>query len=120
MNYNEKTENKSINNEREVKDYIASSGYENSKIYFYSEEIKKDLASYHLIPNKTYSPDFIFPDLLKEEFYPDYIRGLFDGDGSIKESNGTPCWQIDSYSKDIINHLYDYFIDKGIKLNIIE
>lgn len=113
--------NNSINNEREIKDYYNNSrNYENSKLYFYSQEIKGDLATYHIIPNKTYNKDFIFPEKLQEEFYPDYIRGLFDGDGSIKDANHTPCWQIDSSSLDIIQHLYDYLNKLNIAVKIIE
>lgn len=41
----------------------------------------KDLSQYGMIPNKTYI-GFDFPDIPKE-FLWDFIRGYFDGDGSI-------------------------------------
>ena len=110
--------NLSIQNERPVKDYITGKGYENSKIYFYSKEIKKDLSTFHIIPNKTYSDKYDFPELLNKEFYPDYIRGLFDGDGCIKQTEGhSPCWQIDLGKESIALKIIDIFKEQNIKIN---
>lgn len=106
-----------LENTREIKDYITSRGYENSKIYFYSEEAKNDLALYKIIPNKTYSSEFGFPTNLKKEFYPDYIRGLFDGDGCIKDSNKTPTWEINSTNENLIITIKNFFKEEyGIEL----
>lgn len=109
--------NLTIKNDRPVKDYETGSGYENSKIYFYSRAIKEELATYNIVPNKTYDPNYKFPDKLNEEFYPDYIRGLFDGDGSIKARTGckVPVWQIDSSSKQIVEKIQEYLSKFGIK-----
>lgn len=106
--------NNIIENERPVQDYTTGRGYENSKMYFYSKEIKKDLANYHIIPNKTYDKEYRFPESLSEEFYSDYIRGLFDGDGCIKSANPTIVWQIDTSSKDIAEKIQKYFQNKDI------
>lgn len=106
--------NKTIENARPIKDYETSRGYENSKLYFYSKEIKKDLSKYKIIPNKTYDSNYGFPFQLNKEYYPDYIRGLFDGDGCIKEGNSL-TWQIDSGSLEIIKTLQDYLKEQGIK-----
>lgn len=109
-----------LGNERPVADYVTGRGYENSKLYFYSKEIKSDLAKYHIIPNKTYEAEYRFPELLKEEFYFDYIRGLFDGDGCIKSTNPTITWQIDTSSKDIAEkicaHLQKYNVEAKISV----
>ena len=47
----------------------------------WSKSWKDDLAHYGIVPNKT----FILkpPELLKPEYRIDFIRGYFDGDGSI-------------------------------------
>ena len=111
--------NISIENERPVKDYVTGRGYENSKLYFYSKQIKADLALYNIIPNKTYSSNFIYPDKLKPDFVPDYIRGLFDGDGCIKLTSNTLTWQIDCSSKDILLHLQDFLNQREIQTKII-
>lgn len=110
--------NKILENERPIQDYTTGRGYENSKLYFYSKEIKKDLAMYHIIPNKTYDSNYAFPELLKEEFYMDYIRGLFDGDGCIKSSNHCVTWQIDTGCKDIAYKIQKYLASLGIEAKI--
>lgn len=111
-----------IKNDRPVKDYETGRGYENSKIYFYSRIIKDELAKYNIIPNKTYDSRYQFPDKLNEEFYPDYIRGLFDGDGSVKARTGynVPVWQIDGSSKQIMEKIQEYLNKFGIKTTIQE
>ena len=112
--------NKELGNTRPVKDYETTKGYLNSKLWFYSQEAKEQLKEYHIIPNKTYSNDFKFPETLKEEFYMDYIRGLFDGDGSIKDSNCSPTWQIDSSSKDIVENIQQILLKYNIETKIQE
>ena len=106
--------NKSIENQRPIKDYETAKGYENSKLYFYSREIKKDLKDFKIIPNKTYDKNYGFPFKLKKEYYQDYLRGLFDGDGSIKRGNSL-TWQVDSGSLEIILELQKFLKEKGIE-----
>lgn len=110
--------NSILENERPVNDYTTGRGYENSKMYFYSSEIKKDLAKYHIIPNKTYDNQYVFPELLEEKYYFDYIRGLFDGDGCIKSTNPTITWQLDTSSEDIANKICKYLNDYEIEAKI--
>ncbi len=97
--------NSEIQNERPVKDYENhSKGTKNSKLYFFSMQIKKDLSLYNIIPNKTnYNLDFLRN--IEPKYYIDFIRGFFDGDGSIKWSNGTISWQIDSTSLATLEHI---------------
>ena len=98
--------NKELKNERPVKDYHNNSkNYDNSKLYFFSKRIKEKLALYNIIPKKTYYSNNDFMQNVKEEYYIDFIRGLFDGDGSIKWVNGTIEWQIDSSSYATVNHI---------------
>lgn len=108
-----------LKNERPVQDYITGRGYENSKMYFYSKIAKQDLAQYHIIPNKTYSNEYKFPEKLDKKYYADYIRGLFDGDGCVKDSNHCITWQIDTSSKDIAVQLEKYLISLGIEAKIL-
>lgn len=105
--------NNTIENARPIKDYETARGYQNSKLYFYSKEIKQDLAKYKIIPNKTYDSNYGFPFMLNREYYPDYIRGLFDGDGSIKKGSSI-TWQLDSGSLEIITTIQSYFKELGI------
>jgi len=112
--------NKELQNEREVKDYENhSKNTLNSKLYFFSQQIKTDLALYHIIPNKTaYDNDFM--ENIKEEFYMDYIRGHFDGDGSIKWTGGSINWQIDSTSLSTLIHMRDVLLKYGIETKITQ
>ena len=107
--------------ERPIKVYECSSGYIKNKLYFYSAQIKKDLMMYGLVPNKTYSKDYSFPYKLQRQYWVSYMRGLFDGDGSVKQTNETLTFQIDSSNKKILTELQQFLReDYGIKTQITE
>ena len=74
---------------RPIKIYTRSDGATQAKLAVFSSIMKRDLAHYSIVPAKT----FILqpPELLKEEYYIDYIRGYFDGDGSIYICNNNSC-----------------------------
>lgn len=112
--------NATLENEREVKDYTNARNYDNSKVFFFSKQIKEDLKQYHLVPNKTYSSEYCYPELLEEKYFFDYLLGLFDGDGSIKTSRDWAAWQVDTSSKDVVEkiqqHLKKYDIDININI----
>lgn len=61
---------------------VKSKGNEKDKYRFdiRSNEIAKDLSSYNIVPRKTGIEKF--PEL-PVEFFGDYLRGYFDGDGSV-------------------------------------
>lgn len=94
--------------ERPIKIYECASGYIKNKLFFHSAQIKKDLMQYGLVPNKTYSKDYHFPYKLKKEYIIDYIRGLFDGDGSVKMTGNSLTFQIDSSSKEIVLNIQNF------------
>lgn len=64
-----------------------------------SAELAKSLAKYGVVPNKTYITD-VLPDI-PEKYFPQFIHGLIDGDGSIYYSQNR--WHINfcSHSKRI-------------------
>lgn len=72
---------KEIGYQGELTDYITSNGFSVSELRFTSKQIKADLAKYNIIPNKTFI--YTFPKNLKREYWIDFIRGYFDGDGSV-------------------------------------
>lgn len=45
------------------------------------EHYKKTLAEYNIVPNKTFT--FSIPEKLDKKYWRDFIRGYFDGDGSV-------------------------------------
>ena len=102
--------NKLLQNERPVKDYTRSNGYKNSKLYFYSKKMKADLALYDIIPNKTYEADDYIKNI-KLEYFWDFIRGFFDGDGSITNSNSGIRWQLDGVCLKTFQHIQQILQD---------
>lgn len=77
--------NKSIGGNFNVRIYDEvhkDKSYPMSQILIYSTSMVKDLMSYGVFPNKT--DKIIFPDL-PENLIRHFIRGYFDGDGSICE-----------------------------------
>jgi len=94
--------------EREIKIYHCASGYIKNKLYFYDAQIKKDLMEYGLCPNKTYSDNYLPPYKLNQEYWIDYIRGFFDGDGSIGDCNHTPRWYICGSKKIILEEIQQF------------
>ncbi len=60
----------------------------NNACYFNigSREIFNDLLSYGITPRKSLT--LKWPDNLEEKYYPDFIRGYFDGDGCIVMHGG--------------------------------
>lgn len=83
--------------------YSTKAGIETVKFQVWSAEWKKDLAVYNIVPHKT----FILkpPTFLNSEYYIDYIRGYFDGDGSIsyRTTDISYCsWEIVGASSEMI------------------
>ena len=58
--------------------------FDGCQIRLYSEKMVHDLAKYGIVPNK--SLIIGFPDI-PNQFIPDFIRGVFDGDGCICKSS---------------------------------
>ena len=114
---NEKTQNT-----RPLEFYTRKeTGHKISSFRVWSAEWKKDLAHYGITPKKTFTlqpPDFLLP-----EYRIDYIRGYFDGDGSIYqlktqntvffEISGASKVMIDWIRNELVNH-YHIFINKEL------
>lgn len=98
-----------ISLESEVKDYVDNAGFNKSKLQWSSEQHKKDLASYGIIPQKTFN--LKCPNKLNNQFIIDYIRGYWDGDGSItiiRNNYNSLEWQIISATKEILEFFVEY------------
>lgn len=48
-----------------------------------SQQMFEDLSKYGIVPNKTYITNTLNINSIPENFQRDYVRGLFDGDGSL-------------------------------------
>ena len=108
-----------INLDEPIKEYTTTTGYDCCSLKWTCEEHKKDLALYSVVPQKT----FILkpPYLLNKKYWIDYIRGYFDGDGSVNfiESNGKKHytalrWQVCSATKEILQFILDVLESYGI------
>ena len=93
--------------------YLTNAGNETVKYQVWSAEWKKDLAVYNIVPHKT----FILkpPTFLNSKYYIDYIRGYFDGDGSIscRTNNIKHCsLEIVGMSKEMIEWIKDVLVEQ--------
>lgn len=89
-----------IESERDILDYETNNGFKVSELSWSSENHKKQLAKYGIVPNKTYKkmqlPAFDFEKQLS------FILGYFDGDGCFKD-DGTICrFEICSYRPELL------------------
>lgn len=91
-----------------------------AKLVVFSSSMKKDLAHYSIVPAKTFS--LMPPELLKPEYYIDYIRGYFDGDGCICENiAGSGSVSFGGASKSVISWIRKVLAEEyGIICNKIE
>lgn len=71
--------------------------------------------NFNIFPNKTFTINI--PSQMPEEFLPHYLRGYFDGDGSIiAPANKQLRIAYTSGSKELLNFIINYFYNKGIKV----
>lgn len=107
--------------ETTVKEYTTNQGYECCTLAWTCEQHKIDLAEYNIIPQKTFKLQP--PSNLNKEYHIDYVRGYFDGDGSVNLLQGGKAlrWQVCSATKEIIQFVIDTLEDKGVApINILE
>lgn len=102
--------------ENEIKEYTTSSGHDCCRLTWTCEKHKQDLAKYSIIPQKTFK--LKPPYELNKEYWIDYIRGYFDGDGSINlitnsngRGNGNLRWQVASATKEILEFIVNTFYE---------
>lgn len=106
--------------ERPLEEYIRKeTGHKIYSFRNWSSEWKKDLLHFGIVPQKTFTLQP--PNFLKKEYIIDYIRGYFDGDGSIYflknqnrvffEISGASKATIDWIRKSLVNQ-YHLFINK--------
>ena len=81
--------------------------------------MKQDLAYFDIIPNKTYNT-VNFAKNIPEEYFIDFVRGFFDGDGCITKCNSTLRWQLDGVSLDTLKTIQNRMVKYGLELKIRE
>lgn len=102
---------KELRYEGDIFDYVTNNGFNVSELTFTSSKIKKDLAKYNIIPNKTLT--FTFPKNLNKKYWIDFIRGYFDGDGSVSTAGPYAIrWQICSATRDVLETVINFFYEE--------
>ena len=96
----------------EVYEYT-SNGYKCCGWYCISSQIKKDLATYGIVPQKT--GKLSIPKKLKKEYWKDFIRGYFDGDGCICKDERGMRLSITSANPEILEDINTFFEENDIK-----
>lgn len=109
-----------ISIENKVSYYTTNKGYDVAELQWTCEQHKKDLQKYGIVPRKTYN--LKPPRILSREYYLDFFRGYFDGDGCLTKKQDNYILSIGSCTKEIlewmINFLYEDF--NIPKVNILE
>lgn len=85
------------------------------RISFYSNKMMNSLIKHGLDNNKSYS--LIFPDTISEELLPSFVRGYWEGDGSLNKSKRSHNAIIVS-TENFCNKLKSIIIEK-LKVNVI-
>lgn len=93
-------------------DDTTSKGYDISTLGFSSRQIKQDLALYGIVPNKTFT--FCFPLNLSKQYWIDFIRGYFDGDGTICTAAKALRFSICGARRETLETIINYFEELGV------
>lgn len=103
---------KIISAEQEVVDHITNKGFAVSELRFSSLEIKRDLISHSIVPNKTNIG--VSMKTIPDEFKLAFIKGYFDGDGCFTFNPKTKqCHlKITSKTRGILDEIQS-FLGKG-------
>lgn len=76
-------------------------------LYVNGTKLCQQLAIHGIIPNKTYLLKSLSTSI-PEEFYPDYIRGLYDGDGVCSKSGSGIRVGFCAYNKEFTTEYRDF------------
>lgn len=83
-----------------IRDYMTKDGFAVSEFCFRSSKIIQEFSKYGIINNKTYS--LRFPKNIPSEYIIDYIRGFWDGDGTICKSGNYARASLCGYNKEFL------------------
>lgn len=102
-----------------------NNSYKESSVRIYSKHMVESLNKYGIINSKTYS--ITFPDNIPKNYVWDYIRGFFDGDGSVFVNDVQSCSgkifpyigvNFTAYSKEFLLGIRDKLLEESISPTI--
>ena len=97
--------------ESNILDYETSNWYMVSEFSFTSQKIKQKLTEYNIVPGKTET--FTFPINLSKKYWIDFIRGYFDGDGSVGTAGPSAIrWQICSHRPQVLETIVEFLFEE--------
>ena len=106
--------------ENPIHDFTSRAGFDYSELAWTCKEHREELKKYSIVPQKTFILEP--PTNLDKKYWLDYIRGYFDGDGSVNfiEVNGKKHytalrWQICSATPCVLEFVLDVLESYGIK-----
>lgn len=116
--------NKELKNEKPIYRYDYINNYDGkerhmSEVIFASKHMCESLEKLGVIQNKTFT--ITFPNFLKENLYPHFIRGLFDGDGcaSIYNDEDRERFMVSIMStKALCDGMKDFLKTQNINFNV--
>lgn len=92
--------------ENKIVEYTTQDGFDCVDLHWTCAKHKQVLNEYGITPRKTFT--LKPPTQLSPEYYIDYIRGYFDGDGSVNLIQGQSLrWQICSATKEILEWIVE-------------
>ena len=86
----------------EFKSYHNDNVYEKAVFKFSCKKMALDLIKAGCTQRKTFTLEFPTIDILPQELYPHFMRGVFDGDGSVYDNDGQLYFNYVSASYDFI------------------
>ena len=111
---------KEIEIENPIHDFISTQGFNYSELSWTCKEHREELKKYSIVPQKTFILEP--PTHLDKKYWLDYVRGYFDGDGSVNfiEVNGKKHytalrWQVCSATPGVLEFILDVLESYGIK-----
>ena len=110
--------------ENPIHDFTNRQGFDYSELSWTCKEHREELAKYSIVPRKTFILEP--PYVLDKKYWLDYVRGYFDGDGSVNliEVNGKKHytalrWQVCSATPSVLEFVLDVLEYYGIpRVNI--
>lgn len=102
---------KEIQIENKIVEYTTKDGFDCVDLHWTCAKHKQILAIYGITPNKTFT---IKPPLqLSKKYWIDFIRGYFDGDGSVNLiQNKALRWQVCGATKEILQWIIDFLYEE--------
>ena len=95
--------------ENDIKSYTTNKGFDVVELSWTCQQHKKDLSRYNIVPQKTY---LLKPPVnLSKEYWLDFLRGYFDGDGCISGNEKSICFSIGSCTKEILQWFIDFLYE---------